>query len=148
MSRFEPSGPVRGWMRPPSDKSISHRAALIAAMGEGETHIYGYLHAADTLSTLAAVEALGAEVTLERSPLEGGLVGPPGLIVDIKGLGLRNARSAPIDVGNAGTLLRLLPGWLAGQNGRWKLDGDASIRSRPVDRIAVPLRQMGARLEA
>ena len=69
----------------------------------------------------------------------------------IGGVGLRGARECdgPIDVGNAGTLMRLLPGWLAAQEGRsWTLDGDASIRRRPVDRIADPLREMGARLEA
>ncbi len=140
MTRFDPSGPLRGSLRPPSDKSISHRAALIAAMGEGETRIEGYLDAADTRSTLAAVEALGATV-------QG--VGATGVepTVRVRGVGLRGPRPASVDVGNAGTLLRLLPGWLAGQDGgRWTLDGDDSIRRRPVDRIAVPLRQMGARL--
>ena len=164
MTRFEPSGPLRGWLRPPSDKSISHRAALIAAMGEGETDIEDFLDAADTRSTLAAVEALGAKV--EEMPgrasstvaMEDGWDGPPPgevirdaptLAVRIKGVGLRNARSSAIDVGNAGTLLRLLPGWLAGQAGEsWTLDGDESIRRRPVDRIAIPLRQMGAHLTA
>jgi len=147
-ARFEPAGPLRGSLRPPSDKSISHRAALIAAMGEGETHINGYLDGEDTLSTLAAVEKLGAKVRRERNSGEGPL-NPPGLTVWIEGVGLRGARSAEIDVGNAGTLLRLLPGWLAGQVGReWKLDGDESIRRRPVDRIAIPLREMGADLSA
>jgi len=137
-TRFDPSGPLRGSLRPPSDKSISHRAALIAAMGEGETTIEGYLDAADTRSTLAAVEAVGVRV--EGSPEEG---------LRIEGVGLRGAGPATIDVGNAGTLLRLLPGWLAGQVGEsWILDGDESIRRRPVDRIALPLRQMGARLSA
>jgi 3-phosphoshikimate 1-carboxyvinyltransferase len=137
-TRFDPSGPLRGRLRPPSDKSISHRAALIAAMGEGETSIPGYLDAADTRSTLAAVEALGAEVD-----------GEPAAGLRIRGVGLRGAGPATIDVGNAGTLLRLLPGWLAGQGGeRWILDGDESIRRRPVDRIAIPLRQMGAHLGA
>lgn len=137
-ARFEPSGPLRGSLRPPSDKSISHRAALIAAMGEGETPIRGYLDAADTRSTLAAVEAVGARV--EGSPEEG---------LRIEGVGLRGAGPATIDVGNAGTLLRLMPGWLAGQEGgAWTLDGDESIRRRPVDRIAVPLRRMGANLKA
>ncbi|HEX6665607.1 MAG TPA: 3-phosphoshikimate 1-carboxyvinyltransferase [Solirubrobacterales bacterium] len=136
MTRFDPSGPLRGSLRPPSDKSISHRAALIAAMGEGETEIGGYLDAADTRSTLAAVEALGAEVEI-------------GDRIRIRGVGLRGAGPATIDVGNAGTLLRLLPGWLAGQVGEeWTLDGDDSIRKRPVDRIAAPLRQMGAELSA
>jgi 3-phosphoshikimate 1-carboxyvinyltransferase len=139
-TRFDPSGVLHGILRPPADKSISHRAALIAAMGEGETEIEGYLDSADTRSTLAAVQALGAKV-------EG--VGPGGIeeTIRIRGIGLRDAVSAPIDVGNAGTLLRLLPGWLAGQpSGRWTLDGDESIRRRPVDRIAEPLGRMGARL--
>lgn len=148
MTRFDPSGPLSGRLRPPSDKSISHRAALIAAMGEGETHINGYLDGADTLSTLAAVEKLGAKVTRERNS-GGGVLNPPGLTVWVEGVGLRDAHSAEIDVGNAGTLLRLLPGWLAGQvGGEWLLDGDESIRRRPVDRIAVPLREMGANLNA
>ena len=156
MTRFDPAGPLHGSLRPPSDKSISHRAALIAAMGEGETEISGYLDAADTRSTLAAVEALGVGVEVgkesrtvavprdsARPPSEADL----GLGLRIRGVGIRGARSTAIDVGNAGTLLRLLPGWLAGQEGgSWTLDGDDSIRRRPVDRIAVPLRRMGARL--
>ena len=134
--RFEPSGPLRGALRPPPDKSISHRAALLAAMAEGTTEVEGYLDAADTRSTLAAVRALGAEVTEEGGALR------------IEGVGLRGARPGSIDVGNAGTLLRLLPGWLAGQeSGTWTLDGDDSIRARPVDRIAEPLRLMGAGVE-
>ena len=139
-TRFDPAGPLHGSLRPPSDKSISHRAALIAAMSDGETAIEGYLDAADTRSTLTAVQALGA--TVDR-------VG--GDAVDrelrIEGIGLQGAVSAAIDVGNAGTLLRLLPGWLAGQpGGAWELDGDESIRRRPVDRIAEPLAAMGAQL--
>ncbi len=137
-TRFDPSGPLRGSLRPPADKSISHRAALIAAMGEDVTEIEGYLDSADTRSTLAAVQMLGAEV-------EG--IAPDAIAptIRVQGVGLRSARSAAIDVGNAGTLLRLLPGWLAGQpDGRWTLDGDDSIRRRPVDRVAEPLRRMGA----
>ena len=133
------SGPLRGALRPPPDKSISHRAALIAAMAEGETEIEGYLDAADTRSTLAAVEALGAAVegadcaVADRDP------GRRRRPAAARG-------SAAIDVGNAGTLLRLLPGWLAGQpGGTWELDGDESIRRRPVDRIAEPLRRDGRR---
>jgi 3-phosphoshikimate 1-carboxyvinyltransferase len=149
MTRFDPSGPLRGWLRPPSDKSISHRAALIAAMGEGETVVEGYLDAADTRSTLSAIAALGAEVVEEGLGKEGGAAGASGLQLRIRGVGLRAAKPANIDVGNAGTLLRLLPGWLAGQpGGEWTLDGDESIRRRPVDRIAVPLRHMGADLSA
>ncbi len=138
--RFDPSGPLRGTLRPPSDKSVSHRAALIAAMGDGETAIDGYLDSADTRSTLAAVAALGAEVKGASSSA----VEPT---LRIRGVGLRGAAPASIDAGNAGTLLRLLPGWLAGQEaGAWTLDGDDSIRRRPVDRIVEPLRAMGARL--
>jgi 3-phosphoshikimate 1-carboxyvinyltransferase len=151
--RFGPSGPLRGALRPPPDKSVSHRAALIAAMGEGETAIEGYLDAADTRSTLAAVEALGASLIRPASDPDRGRdaarAGETGMRLRVRGVGLRGAAAAAIDVGNAGTLLRLLPGWLAGQEtGAWTLDGDESIRRRPVDRIAAPLRLMGARIEA
>lgn len=137
--RFAPADRLRGELVAPPDKSISHRAALIGAMASEPVHITGYLDAADTNSTLAAVAQLGALVDVR-----------PDEIV-VRGSGLREARStaAPIDVGNAGTLMRLLPGWLAAQEGRsWTLDGDASIRRRPVDRIAAPLRRMGAEIEA
>jgi 3-phosphoshikimate 1-carboxyvinyltransferase len=137
MTRFEPAGSLRGSLAPPPDKSISHRAALVAAVAEGETLIENYLEAEDTLSTLAAVEALGCEV--ERRDAE----------VRVRGIGLRGPRAAEIDVGNAGTLLRLLPGLLAGQPaGEWTLDGDESIRRRPVDRVVEPLRLMGAEVSA
>jgi len=138
-TRFDSAGPLRGALRPPPDKSVSHRAALIAAMGEGETVISGYLDSGDTRSTLAAIAAIGAEVEGDGAAVTSR--------VRVRGVGLRGAREAAIDVGNAGTLLRLLPGWLAGQErGAWTLDGDESIRRRPVDRIAEPLREMGARL--
>jgi 3-phosphoshikimate 1-carboxyvinyltransferase len=111
-------------------------------MGEGETRIEGYLDAADTRSTLAAVRALGAEVV-------GAEEGAISKQLTIRGVGLRGPAPAAIDVGNAGTLLRLLPGWLSGQaSGHWTLDGDESIRRRPVDRVVDPLRMMGARLAA
>jgi 3-phosphoshikimate 1-carboxyvinyltransferase len=140
--RFEPSGGLSGELRPPPDKSISHRAALIGAMADGPTRISGYLDSADTRSTLTAVAQLGAVVS------EGEADGHGGLFVEVQGAGLRGAVPASIDVGNAGTLLRILPGWLAGQGeGEWTLDGDESIRRRPVDRIATPLSQMGAEVE-
>jgi 3-phosphoshikimate 1-carboxyvinyltransferase len=137
--RFAPDGPLRGALAVPSDKSVSHRAALFAAMTDEPVSVTGYLDAADTNSTLAAVQSLGALV----EPRDGSLV--------IRGAGLRAAApvTGSIDVGNAGTLMRLLPGWLAGQDGGiWTLDGDASIRRRPVDRVAEPLSLMGASLEA
>ncbi len=108
-------------------------------MASEPVRIERYLHAADTDSTLDAVRALGALVELR------------GEEVIVRGTGLREAREpdGTIDVGNAGTLLRLLPGWLASQEGRsFTLDGDESIRRRPVDRIAEPLRAMGADLSA
>jgi 3-phosphoshikimate 1-carboxyvinyltransferase len=138
-ARFEPSGPLRGRLRVPADKSISHRAAIVAAMASDPVRIRNYLRAADTSSTLSAVRELGAIVQ------EG-----TGELV-IRGVGLRHAQlpSGRIDVGNAGTLMRLLPGWLAAQEGMtFTLDGDQSIRRRPVDRIAEPLELMGARIEA
>lgn len=137
--RFEPTRGLSGKLQAPPDKSISHRAALLGAMAAEPVRIERYLHAADTNSTLEAVRALGALVELR----EGEVV--------VRGTGLREAREpeGPIDVGNAGTLLRLLPGWLAAQEGRsFTLDGDASIRRRPVDRVAEPLRLMGAELSA
>jgi 3-phosphoshikimate 1-carboxyvinyltransferase len=138
-ARFEPSRGLHGEYTAPPDKSISHRAALLGAMAAEPTRIENYLHAADTDSTLAAVRALGALVD-ERDG-----------IITVRGTGLREAREpvGPIDVGNAGTPLRLLPGWLAAQEDRsFTLDGDESIRRRPVDRVAEPLRQMGATIDA
>jgi 3-phosphoshikimate 1-carboxyvinyltransferase len=136
--RFEPARGLSGELRAPGDKSISHRAALLGAMASEPVRIERYLHAADTSSTLAAVRALGALVEVREEQ------------VVVRGTGLREAREPEetIDVGNAGTLLRLLPGWLAAQDGRsFTLDGDDSIRRRPVDRIAEPLRHMGAEIE-
>jgi 3-phosphoshikimate 1-carboxyvinyltransferase len=157
--RFDPAGPLRGAFHPPPDKSISHRAAIVAAMGEGETRIEGYLDAADTRSTLAAIEALGAKVVEEPTPTpsaekrssseRNSTLAAGGVGLRIRGVGLRGAAAAAIDAGNAGTLLRLLPGWLAGQpEGEWALDGDESIRRRPVDRVVEPLRAMGADVSA
>jgi 3-phosphoshikimate 1-carboxyvinyltransferase len=136
---FPPSGGLRGRLRVPPDKSISHRAAILAAMTIEPVRIRNYLDAADTRATLRAVQSLGAIVQGQ----------PEELLV--RGVGLRNAQPPPdaIDVANAGTLMRLLPGWLSFQQGqRFKLDGDESIRRRPVDRIAQPLELMGARIEA
>jgi 3-phosphoshikimate 1-carboxyvinyltransferase len=138
--RFEPAGPLRGEYRPPPDKSISHRAALFGAMSDQPVYIHNYLESADTMSTLDALMSLGA-----------GFDGS-GDHLTVRGVGLRAALEATggrIDVGNSGTLLRLLPGWLAGQaGGRWSLDGDESIRRRPVDRVVEPLRLMGGLVEA
>jgi 3-phosphoshikimate 1-carboxyvinyltransferase len=138
-ARFDPSGPLRGRLRVPSDKSISHRVAIVAAMASEPVRVEGYLEAADTRATLAAIRELGAIVEERSDELL------------IRGVGLRHAQvpAGRIDVGNAGTLMRLLSGWLAFQQGGvFKLDGDDSIRRRPIDRIAEPLELMGARVEA
>jgi 3-phosphoshikimate 1-carboxyvinyltransferase len=138
-ARFDPAAPLRGQIRVPSDKSISHRAALLGAMAPEPVCIRDYLQAADTNSTLSAIRELGA-IVHER---------PDELVV--RGVGLRHALqpAGRIDVGNSGTLMRLLPGWLALQQGKvFKLDGDDSIRRRPVDRISEPLERMGARIVA
>ena len=139
---FKPVGrPLRGKVTPPADKSISHRAALFGAMSDDPVTVRNYLDSEDTHSTLSALRALGAGVDDTRA---GELV--------IRGVGLHAALETTegrVDVGNSGTLLRLLPGWLAGQAGSgWTLDGDESIRRRPVDRVAEPLRLMGARVDA
>jgi 3-phosphoshikimate 1-carboxyvinyltransferase len=137
--RWAPARKLRGTVTPPADKSISHRAAILGAMAAEPVRVRNYLHAEDTTSTLNAMRSLGALVTVDAD------------VVTIRGTRLREAAvpDGPIDVGNAGTLMRLLPGWLAGQEGRsFRLDGDASIRRRPVDRIAEPLRRMGATIEA
>ncbi len=140
-ARFDPAGPLRGDYTPPADKSISHRAALFAGMCDEPVAVENYLDSEDTLSTLGAVRTLGAGVEEE----------PDGRLV-IRGVGLHaplEATGGLLNVGNAGTLMRLLPGWLAGQpGGVWTLDGDDSIRRRPVDRVAEPLRLMGATVEA
>jgi 3-phosphoshikimate 1-carboxyvinyltransferase len=141
VARFAPARGLTGSLRVPADKSISHRAALFGAMSSGAVHVRNYLHAADTDSTLAAVQRLGARV--EQS-------GTPGAFT-LHGVGLRGAREVDgaIDVGNAGTLMRLIAGWLAAQPaGSWTLDGDDSIRLRPMGRVVEPLREMGARIEA
>ncbi|PTL55445.1 3-phosphoshikimate 1-carboxyvinyltransferase [Paraconexibacter algicola] len=137
--RFDPAGRLKGSIVPPADKSISHRAAMLGGMATEPVVIRNYLEAADTTSTLDAMGTLGAIV--QRGPDE----------IVVRGTGLRESSEVdgPIDVGNAGTLMRLLPGLLASQEGRsYTLDGDASIRKRPVDRVAIPLREMGASIEA
>jgi 3-phosphoshikimate 1-carboxyvinyltransferase len=138
--RFTPLGPLRGSLTPPADKSISHRAALFGAMNDSPVVIHNYLDAEDTQSTLGALRALGAGVDDSNGELV------------IRGVGLHAALETTngyLDVGNSGTLLRLLPGWLAGQPGSsWTLDGDESIRRRPIDRVATPLRLMGAQVDA
>lgn len=121
----------------PGDKSISHRAAILASLAEGESTIQGFLQAEDCLHTLEAMRQLGAEAEIGEEHLK------------IKGAGLRGLRPTPdpLDLGNAGTGLALLMGVASGQPFPTTLTGDNSLRSRPQGRIAIPLRQMGAEVE-
>jgi 3-phosphoshikimate 1-carboxyvinyltransferase len=131
----EPVERLVGDARVPGDKSISHRAALLAAVARGTTEIEGYLEAEDCLGTIAAVRALG--VAVERTG-EGAF--------RIAGVGRRGLTEPAdvIDCGNSGTTARLLIGLLAGQPFWTVMTGDASLRRRPMGRVATPLRAMGA----
>jgi 3-phosphoshikimate 1-carboxyvinyltransferase len=134
-----PASAVVGHIAVPGDKSISHRAVLIGAIGEGETRIQGFGRSADTEATVHALRSLGVDIREEDVDT-----------VVVRGAGLRGLQepAGAIDCGNSGTLMRLLAGVLAGQEGRrFQLDGDESLRSRPMQRIADPLRRMGAQLE-
>jgi 3-phosphoshikimate 1-carboxyvinyltransferase len=131
---IEPAAALEGHLAVPGDKSISHRALLVGAVADGETRIRGFGRSADTESTLEAVRALGAEVQDDET-------------MTVSGVGLRGLQSADLDCGNAGTLARLVTGLLAFQDGEFTLTGDGSLSSRPMERIAGPLRRMGARIE-
>ena len=133
--KIEPAASLEGHFAVPGDKSVSHRALLLGAVSDGDTVIRGWGRSADTESTLAAVRALGVQV------------GEGGDQLTVAGVGLRGLRSAEIDCGNAGTLARLLPGLLAFQDGTFTLTGDESLSARPMERIAEPLRRMGAQIE-
>ncbi|MBX6378617.1 MAG: 3-phosphoshikimate 1-carboxyvinyltransferase [Clostridia bacterium] len=138
MLRVVRGRPFEGELRVPGDKSISHRAALIGALAEGRTEVEGFLAAGDCLSTLACLERLGVEVRLD-----GG--GDGGRLVVVSG-GPDTWLEPPdvLDAGNSGTTLRLLLGLLAGRPFFSVLTGDASLRRRPMRRVAEPLRTMGA----
>jgi 3-phosphoshikimate 1-carboxyvinyltransferase len=131
--KLEPAAQLTGHVAVPGDKSISHRAVLLGAIGEGETVVRGFGRSADTEATVAAVRALG--VTVDEVAEDE---------LRVHGVGLRGLRGGTVDCANAGTLMRLLAGIAAGQPGRFELTGDESLRSRQMERIAEPLRQMGA----
>ena len=133
-----PGRNVSGHIRVPGDKSISHRALMLGALAEGQTIIHDFLAGEDCLATLAALKALG--VAIDDSNLHE---------IKITGVGLRGLQAAgvPLDMGNSGTGLRLLAGVLAGQSFNSELTGDESLLKRPMERIAKPLRRMGAEIE-
>ena len=143
VARVAASARLRGELRLPGDKSISHRALLLAALAAGESVIEGAGDGADVRSTAGIVAALGAEV--ERRPGDGPTV--TYRIVSPGADGLREPAAA-LDCGNSGTSLRLSAGMLAGLPMTTTLDGDDSLRGRPVARIIEPLRSMGAELHA
>ena len=130
-----PAMRVSGTMSVPGDKSISHRALMLSGIADGTSEVSGFLASEDCLATLAAMRALG--VNIER---------PNATQAFIQGVGMRGLRAAgqPLDMGNAGTAMRLFTGLLAAQNFGSQLIGDASLMKRPMERVAKPLRQMGA----
>jgi len=136
--KVEPAATLVGDLAVPGVKGICQRGVLLGAVADGESELRGFGHAADTDAAIDVVRALGAEVD---EPSED--------VVRMRGVGLRGLREpeGPLDCGNAGTVLRLTAGLLAGQEGRrFELVGDESLSGRPV-RVEVPLREMGARVE-
>jgi 3-phosphoshikimate 1-carboxyvinyltransferase len=136
--KIEPASALVGAAAVPGVKGISQRAVLLAAVAEGESRISGFGRADDTLSAIEVVRACGVSVTDNGDD-----------DIRVQGVGLRGLRApdGPIDCGNAGTVLRLTCGLLAGQRGSFELVGDESLTMRPHERVAEPLRRMGARIE-
>jgi len=134
-----PGSSLSGEARVPGDKSISHRAIILASLANGETEISGFLEGADSLHTLAAFRAMG--VAIEHA-------GGGQVLVHGRGLHSLSAPAAKLYMGNSGTALRLLTGVLAGQPFDSVLSGDASLNARPMGRIVNPLASMGASIKA
>ncbi|MDN3553838.1 bifunctional prephenate dehydrogenase/3-phosphoshikimate 1-carboxyvinyltransferase [Halomonas almeriensis] len=134
----EPGGRVKGRIRVPGDKSVSHRAIMMGALAQGVTEISGFLEGEDSLATLQAFREMGVAIE-----------GPHKGRVTVHGVGLHGlqAPAGPLYVGNAGTAMRLFAGLLAGQNFDTELTGDSSLTRRPMGRVADPLRTMGAVIE-
>src|SRR5437870_5110065 len=133
-----PAKRIRGRLTVPGDKSISHRAAMIAAMAEGSSRITNFSTSVDCAATLACLEQLGVSIERDDGDLLIHGVGPNGL----------RAPAAPLDCRNSGTTMRLLAGILAAQIFKTELSGDASLRSRPMQRIIEPLEMMGAHISS
>lgn len=129
---------MRGALKLPGDKSISHRAAMLASLAEGETRVENFSTSRDCASTLQCMSQLGAQIRRDEN------------CVTIEGVGLKGLRqsSDALDCGNSGSTMRMLAGVLAGQNFVSTLIGDESLSKRPMRRIIAPLEQMGARVES
>jgi 3-phosphoshikimate 1-carboxyvinyltransferase len=134
----QPGGCLSGSFRVPGDKSMSHRSIMLGSVAEGVTEVSGFLEGEDALATLQAFRDMGVHI---EGPVNGKVI--------IHGVGLNGltAPKKPLNVGNAGTAMRLLMGFLAGQNFEFTLTGDASLTSRPMNRVANPLREMGVVVE-
>jgi len=126
---------LKGNIFVPGDKSISHRSLILGSISQGETRIYNLLNSLDCLRTLGCMKALGVKIELDENN---------SVNIKAKGLyGLQEAKGI-LDVGNSGTTIRLLTGLLSGQNFYSVLNGDNSIRKRPMKRVVQPLRLIGA----
>jgi 3-phosphoshikimate 1-carboxyvinyltransferase len=133
-----PARSVRGRLRVPGDKSISHRYALFAALATGPSRLLNYAPGADCHSTLSCLRALGVNITEDGNAVS--IMG--------RGLGRLSSAAAPLDAGNSGTTMRLMAGVLAAQSFTTRMAGDASLSRRPMRRVIDPLEQMGCRIEA
>jgi 3-phosphoshikimate 1-carboxyvinyltransferase len=134
-----PGQPLRGELRVPGDKSVSHRAVMLAAIADGVSPVHGFLEGEDTRATAAILQRLGVRIEAPSASER---------IVHGVGMGGLQAAAGALDCGNAGTGMRLLAGLLAGQRFASELVGDASLSQRPMGRVIAPLAQMGARIDA
>src|SRR5437773_1409098 len=139
LAKVIPARRVRGSLRVPGDKSISHRYAILAALADGPSTITNFAPGADCQSTLACLRRLGVDIE-----------GRPGGPITVLGRGLGGLRSpsGPLDAGNSGTTMRLLAGVLAAQAFRTVISGDESLSRRPMRRVIAPLEAMGAHIDA
>ncbi len=133
----EYKGSLKGNIKVPGDKSISHRSIMMGALGKGKTQVSGFLLGEDCLSTIECFKDMGVDIKITEK------------IVEINGVGLKGLKDPDktLDAGNSGTTIRLISGILAGQNFKTKITGDNSLKNRPMDRIAEPLSEMGAKIE-
>ena len=137
--KTSPNGKLTGTLRVPGDKSMSHRSIMLGSLATGKTHVSGFLNGEDCLATMNAFRAMGVEIE-EKSPTDLTIHG-----VGMKGL---SAPDTELDMGNSGTAMRLMTGLLAGQPFDSTLIGDASLSTRPMNRIIKPLAMMGAVIDA
>lgn len=135
----QPGGALKGDIRVPGDKSMSHRSVMLGALADGVTQVQGFLEGEDALATVAAFRAMGVRID-----------GPTDGRLSIHGVGLNglSAPEHPLDMGNSGTSMRLLSGLLAGQGFNTELVGDASLMKRPMGRVITPLEKMGASISS